>query len=263
MKIRLGILGVLALSVVLLTGCSKKKDESPTKTQSASYIPFNEGNFWKYNVQPASSDSAAYTATMKIAGTVEIGGQKMVVMETRKSKSPNNWMKQFFQVTENALLLAGWESYNSATGDTTRMLFDAPVTWVTIPFKENKTWTIYHYQGSLADAPLASSVLQSSDLDNDGKPEQVDLTIVGQSFSEETIQAAGKSFQAVKIDINVNAQVTMSQTHLSIPYTLKFGSFWFAPEVGIVKIVQYDSGGKVIETWLLDSYYLAPKIGSY
>ncbi len=263
MKKWLGVLGLLFLFAVLVAGCGKKKEKSPTETQGASYIPFNEGNFWKYAVQPASADSAAYTATMKILGTAEIGGQKMVVMETRKSKQPNNWTKQYFQVTNNALLLAGWESFDAATGDTTRMLFDALVTWVTIPFKENKTWTIYHYQGSLAEAPLAGSVLHSSDLDNDGKPEQVDLTIVGQSFSEETIQAAGKSFQAVKIDINVNAQVTMSQTHLSIPYTLKFGSFWFAPEVGIVKILQYDSGGKVTETWLLDSYYLAPKIGSY
>ncbi len=263
MKKRWQIFGVVLLVAALLTGCSKEKKKAPTEVKGASYIPFNEGNFWKYNVQPASADSAAYTATMKIAGTAEINGQKTTVLETRKSKTPNNWLKQYFQVTDKVLLLAGWESYDAASGDTSKIYFDAPVTWVNIPFEENKNWTIYHYRGSLADAPLAGSVLKTSDLDNDGKPEQVDLTIAGQSFSEETIQAAGKSFQAVRIDININAQITMSQTSLSIPYTLKFGSFWFAPEVGIVKIVQYDSNGKVSETWLLDSYYLAPVIGSY
>ncbi len=259
----LGFGGIFLFAVILVVGCSKKKKEAPTESNAASYIPFTQGNFWKYRVQPANADSSAYSAIMKISGTAEIQGEKWVVMETRNTKSPNNWTKQYFQVRDKALLLAGWESYNAATGDTSRMFFDAPVKWVSIPFEENKNWTIYHYAGSLTEAPLAGSVLKSSDLDNDGKPEQVDLTIAGQSFSEETIEAAGKSFQAVRIDININAAVTMSQTHLSIPYTLKFGSFWFAPEVGIVKILQYDPNGKVTETWLLESYYLAPVIGSY
>ncbi|NOY77900.1 MAG: hypothetical protein GXO76_08540 [Calditrichaeota bacterium] len=260
---KLSRMAVLALIfMVWISGCSKKEDKkTATGPVSQSYVPFAVGNFWTYDVKPADSDSAAYTATMKIIDTTRFEDEKAVIMETRKSTNQANWTRQYFQVTSKALLLFGWESFDASTGDTSRIFFSSPVQWVTIPFEEDKSWEIFHYSGTLTDAPLASSVLPSDDLDGDGTPDHVDLTIKGQSYKIETIKAAGKSFQAYKMDILVNAQVKMSQTGLTIPYTLKFGTFYFVPEVGIVKIVQYDMSGKATETWLLANYYLNSMIG--
>ena len=255
---------VALILVVWMSGCSKKSNKkTATGPVSQSYIPFTIGNFWTYNVKPANPDSAAFTTTMKITDTTRINNQTAVIMETRNSKNQANWTRQYFKVTDKALLLFGWETFSASTGDTSKIFFSSAVQWVTLPFEEDKTWNIYQYSGTLTQAPLAGSVLSSDDLDNDGKPDYVDLTIQGKSYKIETIQTAGKSFQTYKIDILINAQVKMSQTGLTIPYTLKFGTFWFAPEVGIVKLVQYDMSGKETETWLLSSYYLNPVIGSY
>lgn len=261
------IRGLSVLVLILLTlvaGCGKKSSKKTTTGPvSQSYVPFAVGNFWTYDVKPANPDSASFTATMKIVDTTSFKSEKAVIMETRNSKNPANWTRQYFQVSNKALLLFGWETFNASKGDTSKIFFSSPVQWVTIPFEEDKTWNIYEYSGTLAEAPLVSSVLPSADLDGDGTPDHVDLSIQGKSYKIETIQAAGKSFQSYKIDILINAQVKMSQTGLTIPYTLKFGTFYFAPEVGIVKIIQYDMSGKVTESWLLANYYLNPVIGSY
>ncbi len=257
-------MAVVALILVFwMSGCGKKgTKKTATGPVSQSYIPFTVGNFWTYDVKPANSDSASFTATMKIIDTTSFKSEKAVIIETRNSKNQTNWTRQYFQVTNKALLLFGWETFSASTGDTSKIFFPSPVQWVTIPFEEDKTWDIFHYSGTLTDAPLASSVLPSDDLDGDGTPDNVVLNIKGQSYKIETIQAAGKSFQAYKMDILVNAQVTFSSNNVKIPYTLKFGTFYFVPEVGIVKLVQYNMSGEVTETWLLANYYLNPVIGT-
>ncbi|GBE26560.1 hypothetical protein BMS3Bbin03_00473 [bacterium BMS3Bbin03] len=241
--------------VAMTIGCSKKSADKGTAPLTQNYVPFKIGNLWTYRVTPSDSGSA-YTATQEIVGSSKINGHEVVVMEIKNTQDPENWTKQFFQVSNNALLLYGWQSYDAVKGDTAKIFFPDGVQWVTLPFEENKTWSIYRYTGSLAEAPLVGSVLPSADLDGDGKPDRVVLAITGKSYSIETIQAAGKSFQAYKIDITINATVTLSQTHLTVPYTLKFGTFWFVPEVGIVKMAQYDFYGKPTDVWLLESYSL-------
>jgi hypothetical protein len=235
----------------LVAGCGKKDKNpaGPDTGEEENYIPYQVGNKWVYQVSPVSDQP--YTVTETVIGKLKVGSEEWVIVKDESSKNPEDFTLTYFELESNRVLMHRIEDFNPDTGDTVRFDFATPAYWLPIPMTRGATWTVFQYNGPLSDIPIISSGIS---MDSTYKNYEADFVLNGKVITEESVEAAGKTFQAYKVDFDYQATIRIPNPPAQIPLQGKMGTFWITPGVGIVKIQLYDLSMNVREVRILLSY---------
>lgn len=235
--------------LILLPGCGKKKDTTTGPGNvDKNYIPYQVGNTWSYQVTPMNGDPQ-YTSTVTVVARVKEKGVEMAVVEERSTKSPEDFSLIYYQTTANSLLMHKIGDFDPETEDTLVYAFDPPATWLKIPFAKDDSWQVFEFQGDPSSIPLLGSGFS---IDSTYAGLTVKITLAGKTLNQENVSAAGKDFQAFKVDFDFTAEV------IGLPLKIpgKLGSFWIVPNVGIARITFYNLDGSIKELRTLTDYTL-------
>jgi len=248
------LIGALLVGIIL-AGCEKKKEEPTQPPVGENYIPYKVGNFWEYQVTEAET---TFTIRQSVIGETAIGGKTVMIVEQRDSRYPDDWTRTYFEVTTDAVLMHGLEEYDSSQGDTTGFFFDPALRWAQIPFETGQSWTVLQFAGKPSEFFLLGDDALPDDINGDGVDDTIELAISGTVEAEETVQAAGETFQAFKVGYVGQGVIHLTGV-MDIPLQMSISTIWFAPFKGIVKLVEYDpETGATSSEWILTSYYVSP-----
>ncbi len=241
----------LLLAIIVLLASSKKEDKIVDAGDAPpDYIPYKTGNVWHYLAVPVSGDST-YTATLTVIDEVTENSVELALVKEEDDKNPGEFSLFYYQSTTKSLLLHKIAEYNSQHPDTLVFEPATPATWMKIPFIKDDTWDVFAFEGDPTKIPLVGAGLN---LDSSLAGLNIKLSLTGKTVGEETVAAAGKEFQAFKVDLDFVAEVPFGGIKIQIPG--KLGSFWVVPNVGIVQIKFYDMSRVVREVRTLTSYTL-------
>jgi DNA-binding beta-propeller fold protein YncE len=185
------------------------------------YYPMRSGNVWQYSSTIAYSESepVSFTNVAKITGTKKVNGVNTAIY------AESNWSNS--GASETYLLgdsTGVWE-YGSNDPEDTLTPQVAPIQLLRFPLNEN----------SVEKAMDRAGLDYGSDLDYDGKNEQVALKLTVECAGFEPVTVSGGTFaHSAKIVATETMTVTFSSDGSKAAAT-QTTTEWYVPGIGLVK----------------------------
>jgi len=227
---RLFSVAVVAAVAIVLGACSKDSGTTPPPTSTGGYLVTTAGSYWVYDMFTLSGDSASPTVTpagtdsMAVMGPSTQGGLACTAYNNFTPDSTGAITKDTTYMREE-----GGKIYTyyplQLSGVAGLAALDFGTKWVVVADENNATWTSF-------DTTLTNVPIDYNGLDLTAT---IKMNIGGKKFGMETVNVAGKSYEALHcmMNVSINIDVTLTQVPVTIPI-----HYWIVKGVGVVKTEQ-------------------------
>lgn len=211
---------ILLFASFLLTSCSSDDDKTDFGVSTGNYLPLAINNVWNYNSSEQNSLNE-----IKIIETTTISGYNY--FEFSDDSDIYNIQHWFGKKGATYLMKTGDTTVNESGINITIKSYELPI--LKDDYEINKTWT-----GRVSPKVTYSGNGQSGSL-----PFKVDYT--------------GRNFYKGEVTLNDVVYPNVIKTRLSVvinaneQVTNGIEEYWFAENIGIIKIVTYNSDGSITE----------------
>jgi hypothetical protein len=202
------------------------------------YLPFDLNNTWRYQGQKrvGGGTGVAFSNTRRVGGTQLVGSgiTAQVLIESNHSNSGREELDYFVKTTEGIVY---WGNNDTTDSITPRV----------IPYLDKR---FPLHLGRTVDVVDRTGVDLGSDLDGDGKTENLDILIQTNGNSlERVIVPAGTFEDCIKLESHASITLTLSASKRTLTSTGDLTE-WLAPRVGLVKQVSVTNppDGSPVET---------------
>jgi len=220
---------ILFVSLLLILTCGEDNQQDLSK-----YIWNGDQSFWVYSV--TGTNIEPYEQTTKINGTETINSINCQVFEQTISNDPSSLAKNYY--TDNEKDTVNWYGTSHLTNgvEDYRTTWDPVFLMFQYPFSINKTWVPFNKDGMKpTETPFLGPNMDDDDIDNDGKDDNIDMSIIATvETTEDVVVPAGTFTGAYKIRYDVTIIFHLTRTPYPVTGQLTYYN-WYKAEVGQVK----------------------------